>query len=382
MPKPTREPHPLAAAAFVLACLILSALAALSGCRVQKTEPQPGQSLGGTLFQLQNGKFSPISGQREHPPTPFRPWTVQARVSDLVVLDERLYLGVNGHGVAELIPETDGLPRFAYFYDPMIFRYRTLTTVIPEPAPEAGSLLCHLYFNELLNVVSQTELKLQGISLLRLSVASGNYQFLTPPYQQEHPEWEAVGFVPATQRELYFQWKYSDSNRTLFSYSRFDPEDLREEEIGELAYRQSFCFRNPGEDTALKVLLSEARSLLDESGISTAYHLHIRSADRSVVRRFEYHPGDFTSAERIRLYTLSAFRRDERLLLLLPDGLLLQAAAGSRRIQRLRLPPLPRDCIYRDLFLHGQYLVAGWEQEAFTAVGEAGIFFAVLPLIP
>ena len=288
---------------------------------------------------------------------------------------------MNGHGVAEVIPETEGLPRFAYFYDPMIFRYRTLTTLIPEPVPEAD-LLCHLYFNELLNVVSETELKLQGISLLRLSVSSGTYQFLTPPYQQEHPEWEAVGFIPVTQRELYFQWKYSDSNRTLFSYSRFDPEDSREEEIGELAYRQSYRFRNPSEDAALKVLLSEARSLLDESGISTAYHFHIRSVERSVVRRFEYHPDDFTSAERIRLYTLSGFRRDGGVALLLPDGLLLQANAGSRRIQRLRLPPLPRDFIYRDLFLHGRHLVASWEQEAFTEVGGAGIFFTVLPLIP
>jgi hypothetical protein len=362
--------------------LTLSTLGTLSGCRAQPAEPDAARALSGTLFQLQNGRFSEVSEQREYPATPFQPWTVQARVSDLVVLADRVYLGVNGHGVAEVLPATNGKTGFTYFYDPLIFRYRTLTTLIPESGPEAHFLLCHLYFNKLLNVVSETELKLQGISLLRLSVSSGTYQFLTPPYQEKHPDWEAVGFIPVTPREFYLQWKYSDSNRTLFSYSRFDPEDLQEEQVEELTYRKSYGFQNPLEEAALKMLLSEVRSILDVSGISIAYQFHIRSGDRSVIRRFEYHPDDFTSAEEIRLYTLSGFRRDERLLLLLPDGLLLEASAGSRQIQRLRLPPLPRDHVYRDLLLHGQYLLASWEQAAFTEVGRAGIFFTTLPLIP
>ena len=365
-------------AAVALTVLIFAVLTALGGCSRERPEPKPAETISGTLYQLQKGRFTPVPKVGQSWVTPLQPWTVQERVSDLVTLGESVYLGVNGHGIAQLILKTDGEPGFNYFYDPLIFRYRTLTTLIPE----RDFLLCHLYFNRLLNVVSQAELKLQGISLLRLIPSSGIYAFLTPPYQEEHPEWEAVGFVPVTPREFYLQWKYSDRNRTLFSYSRFDLADANEEEVGALAYRKSYGFEDARQASILGVMLEETRKHLDMPGISTAYQLHIRSEDRPVMRRYEYHPDDFASAEEIRLYTLSGFQREGSYLLLLPDGLLLQGSSGSRQIRRLRLPPLPEGCVYTDLLLHGTYLIAAWEQTAFVDVGAAGIFFTTIALIP
>ena len=73
---------------------------------------------------------------------------------------------------------------------------------------------------------------------------TGIYGFVTPPYQEEHPEWEAVGFVPVTPSDFFVQWKYSDPNRTLFSYSRFDLAAFKEEEIEALAYRKSYGFED------------------------------------------------------------------------------------------------------------------------------------------
>jgi hypothetical protein len=341
---------------------------------------EQAEIISGTLYQLQNGRFTALPTEGEPSATPLKPWTVQERVSDLIIMRERVYLGVNGHGVAQFIPDAD--VDFNYFYDPLIFRYRTLTTLIPERVPEGDSLLCHLYFNKLLNIVGSTELKLQGISLLRLIPSSGIYAFLTPPYQEEHPEWEAVGFVPATPQEFYIQWKYSDRNRTLFSYSRFDLVGGREEEVEALAYRRSYGFADAKETSVLSVLLAEARRLLDAPGVSTAYQLHIRSEDRPLMQRYEYHPANFTRAEEIHLYTLSGVNRGDDYLLLLPDGLLLQGSSGSRQIRRLRLPPLPEDYVYTGLLLHGPYLLAGWEQTAFTDVGAAGIFFAAVAWIP
>ena len=383
MPKPTK-PHPprVTSAAVLLVVLTLSALSVLSGCRATTTEPERGESISGTLYQLQNGRFTPLQKEEQPSRTPLQPWTVQERVSDLITLRKQVYLGVNGHGIAELITDADGEAGFDYFYDPLIFRYRTLTTLIPERDPAGDSLLCHLYFNRLLNVISEAELKLQGISLLRLIPSSGIYSFLTPPYQEEHPEWEAVGFVPVTPQEFYIQWKYSDRNRTLFSYSRFDLADPEEEEVEALAYRKSYGFEDARKTGALGVVLGEARRLLDAPGYSTAYQLHIRSDDQPLVRRYEYHPADFISAEEIRLYTLFGFHRGEGYLLLLPDGLLLQGSSGSRQIRRFQLPSLPEGCFYTDLLLHGSYLLAGWEQTAFTDVGAAGIFFTANALIP
>jgi hypothetical protein len=337
--------------------------------------------ISGTLYQLQNGRFVPLAKGQQPLDTPPQPWTVQQRVSDLTLLGKQVYLAVNGHGIGELEVQAEDRLDFNYFYDPLIFRYRTLTTLIPERGADQETLLCHLYFNRLLNVVSQTELKLQGISLVRLRPSTEIYGFVTPPYQEQHPEWEAVGFVPVTPGEFFFQWKYSDRNRTLFSYSRFDLTASKEEEVEALAYRKSYGFEDAQQTATLKVLLDGARRLLDAPGISTAYQLHIRSEDQPLLRRYEYHPEDFTNAEKIRLYTLSGFKRGESYLLLLPDGLLLQSSAGTSQLRRFRLPPLPDDHVYTVLFLHGQNLVAGWEQTAFTEVGAAGIFFAVFALI-
>jgi len=383
LPKPTNPNlvH-IIPAAVLLIVLTLGSMFVLAGCRAETSETEQTEFINGTLYQLQNGRFTvpPNGGQPSTAPLQY--WTVQQRVSDIVTLGGEVYLGVNGHGIAELILDADGTVSFNYFYDPLIFRYRTLTTLIPEPSPDRDSLLCHLYFNRILNVVSQTELKLQGISLLRLTPSSRIYEFCTPPYQEEHPDWEAVGFVPVTPREFYLQWKYSDRNRTLFSYSHFDLADLKEEEVEALAYRKSYGFVDVQETSVLRLLLAEARRLLDASGISTAYQLHIRSEDRPLLRRYEYHPDDFTSAEEIRLYTLPGVYRGEGYLLLLPDGLLLQGTSGSRRIRRFQLPQLPEGHVYTDLLLHGSYLLACWEHTAFTDVGAAGIFFATVPLIP
>jgi hypothetical protein len=86
------------------------------------------------------GAFEPTAAPGERS-TPLLPWTVQARVSDLAVLAGRLYLGVNGHGLASLEKPRapGGPPTFRYYYDPLLFRYRTLTTLVPDtPFDDTG----------------------------------------------------------------------------------------------------------------------------------------------------------------------------------------------------------------------------------------------------
>ena len=350
----------------------------LTGCGKRSADTGPAEGLQGTLLQLQEGRFIPLPENQPLASVAERPWTVQERVSDLTILGERLYAGVNGRGIAEIVPSVDGKIDFNYFYDPLLFRYRTLTTLVAQKE----TLLCHLYFNKMLNVVGESELKLQGISLLRLTPSSGIFQFLTPPYQEQHPEWEAVGFVAETPRRLFLQWKYSDRNRTLFSYSLYDTVEATEQQIEELRYRQSYGFQDARSSADVKPLLSEARKRLDTPGIGTAYQLSIRFEDSPLPRRFEYHPDGFAGAEHIQLYSLCGAQRGESLLLLLPDGLLLESVQPSREIRRYRLQALPAGFAYRTLLVHGTYLIAGWEHSSFTDVGAAGIFFAHVPLIP
>ena len=124
LPKPTK--------AVLLIVLTLGALCVLSGCGATTPEPEPAEIISGTLYQLQNGRFNSLPEGGKPPETPLQPWTVQQRVSDLVALGDRVYLGVNGYGIARFVPDAEGELDFTYFYDPLIFRYRTLTTLIPE----------------------------------------------------------------------------------------------------------------------------------------------------------------------------------------------------------------------------------------------------------
>jgi len=383
--EPTAASRVFAAVRFIPVLPAIIALGLLAGCWNRSPESEPAVPLGGVLYQLQNGSFTQVVTDQGLQRIEFQPWTVQGRVSDLASVEDRVYVAINGYGIAELTIRESAAgettdPDFRYFYDAMIFRYRTLTTLISEQ----DSLLCHLYFNKLLNVVDESELKLQGISLLRLFPRTGVYEFITPPYQEAHPDWEAVGFVPLTTQEFFFQWKYSDRNRTLFSYSRFDLAGLEEQEAGELGFRRSYGFQDIDDRASgpLKLLLAEAQELLDEPGASTGYQLHIRTDDQSLIRRYEYHPDEFTSADEIRMVSLSGVRRAEHTLLLLPGGLLLKASPDSRRIQRFRLAVLPEGYTYRELLLHGQYLLASWEQTSFTEVGAAGIFLEKFPFFP
>ncbi len=385
LPGAGRAGRPAALPALLGFLVLASSL--LCGCRNGAGEPEAAAAhgLGGSLYRLEQGRFAPVDSAQAIGSTHLEPWTVQGRVADLVTSNDAVYLGVNGYGIAEAFLESnsDSAPpqaSFNYHYDEAIFRYRTLTTLIPE----GDSLLCHVYFNGLLNVVGGGALELQGISLLRLFPQTGIYQFLTPPYQKQHPEWEAVGFVPETPGRFFFEWKYSDRQRTLFAHSHFSLNDLEETQIEKLAFRQSYGFRNIQEEgpPALAALLGEARRLVDEPGYSTAYQLQVREEHTPLVRRFEYHPQGFTRAERIRLIALPAFKRGETYLLLVPQGLLLAAVEGSGRIHRFRLPSLPEDYVYCNLLLHGEHLLAGWEQTSFTDVGAAGIFVEKFSLFP
>lgn len=365
----------------VVALLVILILIFHVGCGIRTAEQEEARPIAGRLYQLLQGRFSLIEEGSAIAPVPFQPWTVQSRVSDFSISEDRVYLGVNGHGIAELTFGEKSDPRFLYFYDSMIFGFRTITTLVPED----DGIVCHLYFNKLLNVKSDRDLKLQGISLLRLSPSKGIYEFLTPPFQEAHPEWEAVGFVPEEEDRFYLSWKYSDRNRVLFAYSKLDLNATREQEVDRLTFRESYNFRDlerEGSPVSLRALFEEARQRLDSPDYHTAYHLNLRRENHSLIQRYEYHPEGFTRSEKIRLFTLPVFRAQNHTLLLLPEGILLAVEDDTPRIERYRLSPLPEKTFYRDFLLMGEYLLASWEQPAFTDVAAAGIFIEKMPFFP
>ncbi len=336
--------------------------------------------LGGRWYQLADGAFQQIAAPGQ-PAVPGLPWTVQARVSDLAALDGVLYLAVNGHGLASVeAPRKRGAPAgFRYFYDPSLFRCRTLTTL----APGAGSLTCHLYFNSLLNLAGAGELPVKGLSLLALRPLDGVYRRIRTPFEAAHQGWEAVGFLPLSGQEFLLEWKLAEPERTVFEYSRFDLASSAERPATRQEYREAWEPR-PLDSQLPADLEPLVRELLrrepahGSEGAQTSLFLGVRSAAEPLLRRYaQSSPSGPEPADG--LLTAFAFRDGQRRFLLDGDGLLLSArtgdASGGQPPAR-RLPALPSGFQYTGLFVLNGLLLAPWEQADFTTTGAAGVFIS------
>ena len=295
---------------------------------------------------------------------------MQERVSDLALLNGRLYLAVNGHGLACLEARSGGPPVFRYFYDPQLFRHRTLTALVPS----GGSVLCHLYFNGLLNVVRPEDLPVRGLSLLRLNPQEGTFQRVASPFQVSHPGWECVGFAPLSDREFLMEWKLSGSEQTRFEYTRFTPASLSEVPSERQEYRRA-CEPEPFErlPAGLRPQAQELLRRLATPGPAPAVFFTVRSTADPLPRRYVYRPSGIDSQEGT--VTAHAFQDAGRWLLLAPDGLLLLDTQGGSTTPR-NLPPLPAGFQYTGLSLLDGLLVASWEQADFLTTGAAGIFIS------
>jgi hypothetical protein len=323
-------------------------------------------------FQLRDGRFEQIPGPGSSESTRLRPWTVQERVADLSELGGQLYLAVNGYGVAGLILGQDGFPHFQPFYDPLLFRSRTFTRILPYER----SLLCHVYFNRLLNDTAAEKLALRGISLLELFPSDGIYRHRTPPFQRRNHDWECVGFAPTGRREAILAWKHSDPQETRFAYTLLDLEAGAERTTEQANYRAALAYGpiDDSTDRGLKALAREAARRLGSSSSATGLQFLVRGENRALQQRYEILPPEFHAVAEISLLILPVEHRGGRYTLLAPDGVLLRAREGTARVTAERLPPLPEGFVYTDLLISEHMLVAAWEQRAFTDVGAAGLF--------
>ncbi len=339
----------------------------------QSTEVKP---LPGKWFILRQGHFE----STEAPSTsiPPQPWTVQSRVAALNALEHKVFLAVNGWGIVSLDITSLSDPHFEYFYDPLIFQNRTITSLFPDKK----TLFCHLYFNTLLNTVQQEDLKIQGISLIKLFPGEGIYRFIIPPFQRQNPEWESVSFLLRDQDEFLFEWKHSSPEETLFHYTLLNYREQKEESIDRLLYQDSFAFQRVNdlkEPSRLVLVIERAIKTLiltEQGNKSTALHFLLKEGNSGVRKRYEYYPPGFSSVRHPELYTINLIKQGEDFIALLPQGTLLRTGPGGKNIKTLNLPPTPEDIIFTDFYIEDNFLVAAWEEVHFINVGAAGIFIS------
>jgi hypothetical protein len=270
---------------------------------------------------------------------------------------------VNGSGLAAL--DLGGnAPAVSYFYDPAIFSHRTETTLVRTGA----GLTVHLYFNQMLNDVNRSALKIGGISLVSFIPQTGEYAFIMPPFQERNPDWEAVGFAAPATGEYYFEWKMWGEDETRFAYTAFRSDTgketpiTRDEYLGKL---KAYSASAPAGAPLRKALFAKVRGILQLEESSTV-HFIARSREEAVKLVFRGGEGATT------IIMIPVWEESGRALALLPEGRVVSTADGAT-FDSVSLPPLPAGFSYTDLYMDDGALIVPWEQTLFTDVRAAGL---------
>lgn len=349
--------------------LVLLCLFAFLSCSRGKPAQPPGPAAELTdprarWYQLRDARLLRIDGPGAIAATGKLPWTVQSRVADMAFLGDELYLGLNGAGLARLRFDVDGPTDFSYFPDALIFPHRTITTLVPRE----GGLTVHLYYNALLNTVAADRLPIRGISMVAFLADRQDYAFLIPPFQRKNPAWEAVGFVPISEAEFLFEWKYTDPAETRFAYTRYFPS--RRTESSALRSQYVAALTSPVESLPassprrrfFQRCLAELRA--GSPGSTVLFTLRVRGMGVRTTFRSE---GSAGSVVVVPVHEdKSGFRA------LLPGGRLLVGGARGERGE-VALPAVPSPVRFTDLVKTGRFLVLAWEEQSFTEVGAAGV---------
>jgi hypothetical protein len=346
--------------------LLLAGLFALAGCaRAPRGAAVPGADPGARFYQLDGGIFDRVAGPADPGRRPARPWTVQERIADLAFLGGTLWLAVNGHGLAAVVPGDP--PSFAARYDDWLFPQRTVTTLLARD----GRLLCHLYFNTTLNTVARTSLKAEGISFLAFDPGIDDFAVLLPPFQRANPAWEAVGAAPLADGEFLVEWKLA-AGETSFAWTRFAPATKAEGPSTREAYQKALAYApadGPDVSSGVQALFAVCAERLAASGTSAgdadSIVFVVRDRTGAARRAFRSGTGDA-------FVTVPVFLDAASGSALLPDGSLVVVRADGTR-GTLALPKLPAGFRYTDLARSNGYLVVPWEEVRFPNVGAAGI---------
>jgi hypothetical protein len=360
-----------ALAAALPALALLALLALLAGCPAAKPAAASAPAAAaiaasaGAWLQLQSGVFQAVVGPAAAPPVPRLPWTVQARVADLALVGPTLYCAINGFGLAEIGIDAAGTPTFVYHADPMIFAHRTITTLVPR----ADGIAVHLYYNALLNDAAPQELALAPVSLVTYLASKSEYAFLVPPFQRKNPDWEAVGFAPASPDQYDFEWKRTDASETSFAYTSYRADTQAEQAVTREAYIAALALPLPsGASDNRAAFFDACRKEIGPLPAGGSLQFAVRSADGLVRRQYRSElTGDTVTM-------VSVFEQGSERLALLPGGRVLASPARPETEARIvELPELPRGFRYTELARIGGTLVVAWEEISFTDVGRAGL---------
>jgi hypothetical protein len=339
----------------------------------------PKSLYGSICFTVEkNGTFLRTDGFPGITRSTFVPWPRQIRVTDIVSFQGRVYLAVNGCGIAEAVVKDNDVSLVTQ-YRPDLFQDRTATCFFPY----LDTLFCHVYFDTSFSgqiPVTSPEPRFGLVSISR-GTSGLEYEPLALLFHGKGEAWEVVGAGALDQRQLLLEWKLAEPEQSRFRYSTYNLDDGSEEEKSrEWFYEHAVVEPLTAEsDPVCAALMTEATRRLISSAPGCVILFTIFNRSDGGDRRFLVRDNNPAKKETSVYSDVKIWRIEHDYAMLFEDGrFIISHAAQPEEWEKGRLPELPPGCRYTVLALHDRFLCAAWEQVDFFRVGQSGIVFYTL----
>ncbi len=318
-------------------------------------------------YILEDGLFNKISYPDEIESVEMLPWTVQARVSDLIVFNDSAVVAVNGSGIS-LINLNENI-EFEYFYNKEIYQYKTITSLYPVN----NTVLCHFYFNSTLNVTDLEAIKLVDTNN---TINTMQYFFMDSPqpadipFKKRNPDWEIVSMIPVNENTFFLEWKHLHNDIVNFRYSAFQLDTKLEELITRETYRNQYEYKDYRTIELETGIIKIINYIIDNIDISGDIHFLYETVEPPFQLKLKYinhlNPD-------INITNIKIVKNDNSISALLSAQKQILTIQAENVLDVHELPGLPNNFYYLDFISVNTSFIVSWEEIDFFNVGASGI---------
>jgi hypothetical protein len=342
-----------------------------------KTNDSPNNS----IFILRDGYFQETEDLKGYAELSPLPWPLQIRIADIYCLDSTLYFFINRKGLASLVLEPDGIAKFSYFYDPVLFDSNTAGLIFPFK----DSLICHVYEDDFLSEKKMIPLSSNTFSFIKFTKTETGPVYektITPALQQQNPAWQAVVVNKLSNETVAIEWKYSAEDEVKFFYSSFNFTSEKEERQNRQWFLASYKIADiRGNNIAAPyaLLFDSVLAALKADNKDHLVTFTLTDLSNKQVERYFYQTEFYNKKDNGYSISIPVTKQEKILSALLPKGKVLLIHEESMQLESLSLPSLPPHFRYTNVIFLDSFICASWEDVRFTHVGAAGLLVMVVP---
>jgi len=229
--------------------------------------------------------------------------------------------------------------------------------------PVNNSVLCHFYFNSVLNIIDRAGS--YNTMQYFLSEVPGPVDI---PFKKSNPDWEIVSIIPALNDCFYLEWKHIENNIVNFRYSKFFLNLKTEELITREEYRSQYEFKDYRTLELEKGVEQITEFIIQNREIPGSIHFLYKTIKPPFLLKFSSIGSPDNNVTEIKIV-----KENSSYFALLSDQNEIITITSGNIINTYALPELPEDFFYMDFIAANGYFIISWEEIDFFNVGASGI---------